>query len=104
MKLAKGDAMISGVTPLWDLASNTVNGYGAVQTGYLADSTTDVGQIVFGNFQQLLLVYFGAGLDLLIDPFTAGANAQVKINANRFVDLAVRQPGAFSICTDVAAS
>lgn len=103
MKLAKNDPMISGVTPLWDLATNTVNGYGAVQTGYLADSATDVGQMVFGNFSQLLLVYFGAGLDLLIDPFTAGANAQVKINANRFVDLAVRQPKAFSICTDIAA-
>jgi len=104
MKLAKGDAMISNVTPLWDLASNTVNGYGAVQTGYLANVSATVGQVVFGNFNQLLLVYFGAGLDLLIDPYTAGANAQVKINANRFVDLAVRQPKAFSICKDVAAS
>lgn len=104
MKLAKGDPMISNVTPLWDLATNTVNGYGAVQTGYLADAAANVGQLVFGNFNQLLLVYFGAGLDLLIDPYTAGANAQVKINANRFVDLAVRQPKAFSICKDIAAS
>ena len=104
MKLAKGDAFVDAVTPLWDLATNTVNGYGAVQTGYLANVSATVGQMVFGNFNQLLLVYFGAGLDLLIDPYTAGANAQVKINANRFVDLAVRQPKAFSICKDVAAS
>ena len=104
MKLAKGDAFVSNVTALWDMASNSVNGYNAVQTGYLADAASDVGQIVFGNFQQMLLVYFGAGLDLLIDPYTAGANAQVKINANRFVDLAVRQPAAFSVCKDVAAS
>jgi len=104
MKLAKGDAFVDAITPLWDLTNNTVNGYGAVQTGYLANVSATVGQVVFGNFQQLLLVYFGAGLDLMIDPYTAGANMQVKINANRFVDLAVRQPKAFSICKDVAAS
>lgn len=104
MKLAKADAMINNVSPLWDLSNNSVNGYNAVQTGYLADATGPLGQVVFGNFQQLLLVYFGAGLDLLIDPYTAGLSAQVKINANRFVDLAVRQPKAFSICKDIAAT
>lgn len=104
LKLAKGDAMVSNVSALWELATNTVNGYPAIQSGYLADAATDVGQIVFGNFSNLLLVYFGSGLDLLVDPFTLGGNQQVKIHANRFVDLAVRQPKAFSICKDVASA
>jgi hypothetical protein len=60
--------------------------------------------MVFGNFQQgLILAYFG-GLDLLVDPYSAAGNAQITLHVNRFFDVAVRQPGALSICTDIEAA
>ena len=103
-KLAKNVAQVSSVSALYDLASNTFNGYRAVATPYLVNAAGPLGQMVFGNFQQgLILAYFG-GLDLLVDPYSAAGNAQITLHVNRFFDVAVRQPGALSICTDIEAA
>ena len=103
-KLAKNVAQVSSVSALYDLGSNTFNGYAATATPYLVNAAGPLGQMVFGNFAQgLILAYFG-GLDLLVDPFSAAGNAQVTLHVNRFFDVAIRQPGAFSICTDIEAA
>jgi HK97 family phage prohead protease/HK97 family phage major capsid protein len=103
-KLAKNVAQVSAVSALFDLASNTFNGYPATATPYLVNAAGPLGQMVFGNFSQgLLLAYFG-GLDLLVDPYSAAGNAQVTLHVNRFFDVAIRQPGAFSIVTDCEAA
>ena len=103
-KLAKNAPQVSNVSALYDLASNTFNGYRAVATPYLVNAAGPLGQMVFGNFQQgLILAYFG-GLDLLVDPYSAAGNAQITLHVNRFFDVAVRQPGALSICTDIEAA
>jgi len=103
-KLAKNVAQVSSVSALYDLSSNTFNGYRAVATPYLVNAAGPLGQMVFGNFQQgLILAYFG-GLDLLVDPYSAAGNAQITLHVNRFFDVAVRQPGALSICTDIEAA
>ena len=103
-KLAKNVAQVASVSPLYDLASNTFNGYAATATPYLVNAAGPLGQMVFGNFSQgLILAYFG-GLDLLVDPYSAAGNAQVTLHVNRFFDVAIRQPGAFSICTDIEAA
>jgi HK97 family phage prohead protease/HK97 family phage major capsid protein len=103
-KLAKNVAQVDAVTALFDLASGTFNGYPATATPYLVNAAGPLGQMVFGNFSQgLLLAYFG-GLDLLVDPYSAAGNAQVTLHVNRFFDVAIRQPGAFSIVTDCEAA
>jgi HK97 family phage prohead protease/HK97 family phage major capsid protein len=103
-KLAKNVEQVSAVTALYDLASNTFNGYPATATPYLVDAAGPLGQMVFGNFSQgLILAYFG-GLDLLVDPYSAAGNAQITLHVNRFFDVAIRQPGAFSIVTDAEAA
>jgi len=103
-KLAKNVAQVDSVSALYELSNNSFNGYRAVATPYLVDASGPLGQMVFGNFQQgLLLAYFG-GLDLLVDPYSAAGNAQVTLHVNRFFDVAVRQPGAFSICKDIEAA
>jgi uncharacterized protein len=103
-KLAKNVAQVSSVSALYDLGSNTFNGYAATATPYLVNAGGPLGQMVFGNFAQgLILAYFG-GLDLLVDPYSAAGNAQVTLHVNRFFDVAIRQPGAFSICTDIEAA
>jgi HK97 family phage prohead protease/HK97 family phage major capsid protein len=103
-RLAKNVAQVDSVTALFDLASGTFNGYPATATPYLVNAAGPLGQMVFGNFSQgLLLAYFG-GLDLLVDPYSAAGNAQVTLHVNRFFDVAIRQPGAFSIVTDCEAA
>jgi len=103
-RLAKNVAQVDSVSSLYDLSSNTFNGYAATATPYLVNAAGPLGQMVFGNFAQgLILAYFG-GLDLLVDPYSAAGNAQVTLHVNRFFDVAIRQPGAFSICTDIEAA
>ena len=101
-KLTKNAVAVTGVSALFE--NGQFNGFPATATPYLVDTADPYGQVVFGNFAQgLLLCYFG-GLDLLVDPYSAAGNAQVTLHANRFFDVAVRQPGALSICKDLASA
>ena len=102
-ELTKNAVAVTGVSALFE--NGQFNGFPATATPYLINNANaGEGQVVYGNFAQgLLLCYFG-GLDLLVDPYSAAGNAQVTLHANRFFDVAVRQPGALSICTDLAAS
>ena len=103
-KFAKNLAQVSSVSALYDLASNTFNGYPAVATPYLIDASSGVGQMLFGNFQQgCILAYFG-GIDLLVDPYSAAGNAQIVLHVNRFFDFDVRQAGALSKIIDINAA
>jgi HK97 family phage major capsid protein len=103
-QLAKNAAQVSSVSALYDLATNTFNGYRAVATPYLTDISGTVGQMLFGNFQQgAILAYFG-GIDLLVDAYSAASNAQIVLHVNRFFDFDVRQANALAKCNDVAAS
>tara|TARA_R110002096_G_scaffold359180_2_gene552240 strand:+ start:1242 stop:3332 length:2091 start_codon:yes stop_codon:yes gene_type:complete len=97
-KLIKSSALVGNVNALYDMASQQANGYSIKGTNFLTDVSTGVGRVVMGNYEQMILTYFGSGVDITVDPYSAGANAQVKIYANRFVDLAARQPKAFSKC------
>jgi hypothetical protein len=103
-KFAKNLAQVASVSALYDLASNTFNGYPAVATPYLIDASSGVGQMLFGNFQQgCILAYFG-GIDLLVDPYSAAGNAQIVLHVNRFFDFDVRQAGALSKIIDINAA
>jgi len=103
-QLAKNAAQVSSVSALYDLASNTFNGYRAIATPYLTNVDATTGQVLFGNFQQgAILAYFG-GIDLLVDPYSAAGNAQIVLHVNRFFDFDVRQANALAKCNDVAAS
>ena len=98
-KLAKQAARVSNVNALFSDAGQ-LNGYRAVATKHLPDSGV-FGQNIFGNFGQGLILAFFSGIDIMVDPFTAASNAQVKLHVNRYYDTAIRQSGAFSICTDI---
>ena len=99
--LSKALAQVANVSPVWD--NGLFNQYQAVATPYLVDgtlvdgTTAAEGSMIFGNFSQgAILAYFGA-LDLMIDPFSAAANGQIKLHVNRFFDFDLRQPGALSL-------
>jgi len=101
-ELTKHAVGVTGVKALFE--NGQFNGFPAVATPYLVNASATLGQVVFGNFQQgLILAYFG-GLDLLVDQYSLASNAQITLHANRFFDVAVRQPGALAMAKDVAAA
>jgi len=100
-KLSKSLAQVSSVSALFD--NGLFNGYRPVATKHLADETSgSVGQMIFGNFRQGLLLAYFSGVDLLVDPYTSAGTGQIILHLNRYYDVAVRQGGAFSVCSDLA--
>jgi len=102
-RLSKQLAQVSSVSALFE--NGLFNGYKPVATKHLADETSGtVGQMIFGNFRQGLLLAYFSGVDLLVDPYTSASTAQIILHLNRYYDVAVRQAGAFSIATDLKAA
>lgn len=89
-------------TPVWDPATNRVNGYRAEVTAQIATNlttgtaTTICSAIFFGNWNDLLIGNFGS-TDLVVDPYTAGANGVVRLYARRWVDIGIRHPASFAM-------
>jgi HK97 family phage major capsid protein len=58
-------------------------------------STTVCSAMVFGVFEHLLIGMFGAGIDVVVDPFGLKNQGMVGIALTAYCDIANRQPGAF---------
>lgn len=87
-------------TPVWE--DGQINGYRAEVSNQIAvnlttgTATTICSAIFFGNWNDLLIASFGS-TDLVVDPYTAGANAVVRLYARRWVDIGVRHPESFAV-------
>ena len=92
----------SSDTPVWDPANNRVNGYRAEVTNQIATNlttgtaTTICSAIIFGNWNELLIASFGS-TDLVVDPYSAGANGVVRLYARRWCDIGTRHPASFAV-------
>jgi len=73
---------------------NTVNGYRA-----LVSNQATAGNLYFGNFSDLLIGMW-AGLDILVDPYTASTSGTVRVVALQTVDVAVRHAVSFAYGND----
>ena len=87
---------------IWD--GSEMNGYGGqvstqVPSTLTKGSNSDCHAIIFGNWAELLIGYWGA-IDLVVDPYTAAGTSQVKIYINEFVDVAVRHAASFAAMKD----
>jgi HK97 family phage major capsid protein len=96
-------AAIAGVSALLNEQARTIKTYDYHATPYLADASSGVGQIVFGDWTNAVLAYFG-GIDIVIDPYSAKDTAQVEITMNRWVDFDLRQPYGFAFENAVSVS
>lgn len=64
------------------------------------NSTGVCSALVFGaDWSNLVLGLFG-GLDIVVDPYSLADSGQVKLTANQYIDVAVRQPSAFAVMLD----
>lgn len=91
-------------TPVWDPRAGgvPVNGYRAEVSNQIATNLTTgtataiCSAIFFGNWNELLIGSFGS-TDLVVDPYSAGANGVVRLYARRWVDIGVRHPASFAV-------
>lgn len=87
---------VTGISQLLNENTRTLKGgYNYHVTPYMVDASSGVGQILFGDWANAVLAYFG-GIDLVVDPFSAKDTAQIEITMNRWADFDLRQANAFA--------
>lgn len=74
----------------------TVNGY-----RFFATNQVDSGYIFFGDFSQCIEGEWGV-LDMLVNPYILDKEGLIRITAYQSVDVAVRQPGAFTVASSAS--
>ena len=88
---------------LWD-TSNELNGYPAYATNQMPDnlvkgSGTNLGSLIFGNWNDLIVGYWG-GVDIRVDNITNGLAGGTRLIAFQEADVARRHPESFSKVVD----
>ena len=73
----------------------TVNGYRTI-----VSNQCTAGDAFFGNFSDLLIGMWGAGVDITVDPFSLSTTGSVRIVAFQTIDVAVRNAVSFCLGND----
>ncbi len=93
---------------LWDVlqAAQPINGYRAAVTNNLPSNGTKgtaagiCSTLAFSSdWSNFILALFG-GLDIVVDPYSLADSGQVKLTANQFIDVGLRNPACFAVMTD----
>ena len=93
---------VTGVKALMN--NNLIKGLPSIASPYLPNASAGVGRVLLGDFSGLMVGYFGAGIEFIIDEITLKKNSQIEIMAVQYLDLGVAQPSAFAVCSDVSES
>jgi HK97 family phage major capsid protein/HK97 family phage prohead protease len=95
----------SNATPVWMDGNTPLNGYAAGVTNAVPSNLTkgtsagDCSAIIFGNMADLIFGLWG-GLELQVDPYTAGDTGSVVVRAFQDSDIAVRHAESFAAMQD----
>ena len=97
-------AVVSGVTPVLDRASNTVLGHRYFVTDLITQGAGVTGELLMGDLNMgAALGFFGGGLDIVINPYTFDTAHDVRISIHRYAGAAQIHAGAvLSFHDDVA--
>lgn len=105
LKTAKRDVAGNGF--IWEGSNmnSTVNGYRAMSTNQMPSTLTkgsgsNLHGMIFGNWAELLIGQWG-GVDLLVNPYTKGKEAQIEFIINAWYDVAVRHAASFCKCDEI---
>jgi len=90
--------------PIWGDGNTPLNGYqvgvtNAVPGNGTKGTGTNLSSIIFGNFADLIFGLWG-GLELQVDPYSAGDSGSVIVRAFQDSDIAVRHKESFAAMTD----
>ena len=83
------------------LDKGMINGYNAYVTNAISKATTRgtnaaTSLLFFGDWAQLIIGQWGAGLDLLVNPYSNDTYGVIRVVAAGYYDIAVKQPKAFA--------
>jgi HK97 family phage major capsid protein len=78
---------------IWE-SGDQVNGCKAFATNLVPGN-----KVIFGKWNELIIAQW-AGLDIVVDPYTLAANAEVRIIVNMFCDIKYRYSSAFCYSTN----
>jgi HK97 family phage major capsid protein len=81
---------------LWE-ANNTVNGYPASSTNQVPSSL-----VLYGNWSDVIIGDW-AGLDIVVDPYTLKANAEIEVVINMWFDVGLRHAVSMVVSSDSGA-
>lgn len=88
---ARKTAMISNVSSVYDAADQMrVMGRPVYVSKHVTDSAA-APELYLLDPQALVLAYFGAAVDFIVDPYSSGSTSQIRLYAHRYFDFAVRQ-------------
>lgn len=105
-KIAGTDTLMIGDTPIDARGLTVLNGYRcAVSTHLPANGTKGTSNgvcstVLFGDFSQAIIGFFGNGVDLVVDPYSLAVNGMIRITANLYVDVGVRRSNSFATMVD----
>ena len=105
--VAKTGVGTTSVFPIF-LVDDFVYGDDSLDTrcnGYRFASTNQIlnNLVYFGNWADLVVGFFGRGIDIIVDPYTKASTGSIVITANAFLDVAVRHPQSFCVSGDSGA-
>lgn len=92
---------------LWDTTTNTVEGLRAYSTNNLPSTLTKgtssgvAHAAIMGDFSQVMVGEWGAGAEIIVDPFTLARRNLIQITSIQFADVAVRIPSSFAVYRDL---
>lgn len=92
---------------LWETQSNTVEGVSAFSTNNLPSNLTKGSSngichaAIMGDFSQVMVGEWGAGAEIIVDPFTLARRNLIQITSIQFADVQVRVPSAFAVYRDL---
>lgn len=86
---------VTGVSAVMSAAA-TLEGRPSQTSPYLADPTATTARVVFADFSQVYLGFWGS-YDLIVDPFTLADNNRIKLVGNMYTDLGLANPSAVSL-------
>jgi hypothetical protein len=56
---------------------------------------------IMGDFSQVMVGEWGAGAEIIVDPFTLARRNLIQITSIQFADVQVRVPSAFAVYRDL---
>ena len=92
---------------LWDLDTSTVIGVPAYATNNVPSNLTKGTSVgvahgaIYGDFSRVMVGEWGAGAELIVDPYTLARRNLIAITSIQFADVQVRIPSAFSVNRDL---
>lgn len=92
----KTTAKVSGY-PVFICEDNMANGYNMLITNQVSSD-----KVLFGVFSQAVVAMWG-GVSILVDPYTQATSGLIRLVADVYSDVGVRQAGSFTVSSDSGA-